>query len=54
MKGYNESNHTVSTSKSQKENVQNHGDMNGESVVYVIKRGIMLQDVLTENKQYQL
>ena len=31
MKGYNESNHTVaSTSKSQKENVQNHGDMNNE------------------------
>ena len=29
MKGYNELNHTVaSTSKLQKENVQNHGDMN--------------------------
>jgi len=29
MKGYNESNHTVAnTSKSQKENMQNHGDMN--------------------------
>ena len=26
----------------------------GKSVIYVIKRDIMLQDVLTENKQYQL
>ena len=54
MKGYNESNHTVSTSKSQKENVQNHGDMNGRKCGICHKTGIMLQDVLTENKQYQL
>ena len=40
MKGYNESNHTVaSTSKSQKENVQNHGDMNGRKYGICHKTG---------------
>jgi len=39
MKGYNESNHTVSTSKSQKENVQNHGDMNGRKCGICHKTG---------------